>query len=160
MISTTGQYALRAMTRLAQGAVGQYLQAEDLGRDLEIPPKYLSKVLQTLARQGLLAAHRGRRGGYRLDRPAHTVTLYEILAAVAPMDRYNACILGHKVCSDDNPCPIHKAWQEARDQVLSLLRKTSLADLTVHAGELAAAGVPAAPPPVQEQAAASAIGAE
>ena len=154
MISLTGQYALRAMTRLAQGAPGQYLRADELGHDLGLPPKYLSKVLQTLARHGLLAAHRGRRGGYRLDRPSDAVTLYEILAAVEPMDRYHACILGHKVCSDQDPCPIHEAWREARDQVISLLKKTSLADLTLHAGELAHAD---APPPVQEQAAASAI---
>jgi len=109
-----------------------YSRAQELGRNLGLPPLYLSKVMQQLARAGLLSAQRGRRGGYRLARDPEKIKLYEILAAVEPVARYEACILGHKECSDEAACPMHAAWKEARGKVLSLLKETPLSDLAEH----------------------------
>lgn len=129
MITLTGEYALRAMAHLAQRPPGQFALAQDVGRELGIPPNYMGKVLQTLARQGLLESQRGRRGGFRLSRPAQDLRLFEILAAVEPMGRYETCILGCKRCCDETACPIHHTWKEARDRVLEMFRKTSLTKL-------------------------------
>jgi Rrf2 family protein len=120
------------MGALAQRPIDQYSRAQELGRDLGLPPLYLSKVMQQLARAGLLSAQRGRRGGYRLARDPEKIKLYEILSAVEPVARYESCILGHKDCSDETACPIHEAWVNARGKVLSLLKKTPLSDLAVH----------------------------
>lgn len=136
MITTTGEYALRAMARMAQLPAGQYVLARDLGRELGIPPNYLSKVLQSLARHGLLESQRGRNGGFRLDRPPREVMLYEILASVEFMGRYETCVLGHKECRDSDACPIHDAWKEARNKVLNLFRKTPLSKLVASQGKL------------------------
>lgn len=132
MLTATGQYALRAMGALAQLPLERYARAQELGRELGLPPLYLSKVMQQLARAGLLSAQRGRRGGYRLARDPSKIKLYEILAAVEPVARYEACILGHRECCDDTACPIHDAWVAARGKVLSLLRKTPLTRLAAH----------------------------
>lgn len=132
MLTATGQYALRAMGALAQRPLESYSRAQELGRDLGLPPLYLSKVMQQLARAGLLSAQRGRRGGYRLARDPDRIRLYEVLAAVEPVARYEACILGHKECCDETPCPMHHAWKEARGKVLDLLKQTPLSDLAEH----------------------------
>lgn len=132
MLTATGQYALRAMGALAQRPMEDYSRAQELGRNLGLPPLYLSKVMQQLARAGLLSAQRGRRGGYRLARDPAKIKLYEILAAVEPVARYEACILGHKECNDEAACPMHTAWKEARDKVLNLLKQTPLSDLAEH----------------------------
>lgn len=129
MLTATGQYALRAMGALAQRPLEQYSRAQELGRELGLPPLYLSKVMQQLARAGLLSAQRGRRGGYRLARDPANIHLYDILSAVEPVARYEACILGHKECSDETACAIHKAWKSARSRVLNLLKTTPLSDL-------------------------------
>jgi len=132
MLTATGQYALRAMGALAQRPLNAYSRAQELGRDLGLPPLYLSKVMQQLARAGLLTAQRGRRGGYRLAREPQKIRLYEILAAVEPVARYESCILGHRECSDSTSCPVHDAWVSARSKVLNLFQRTPLSDLAAN----------------------------
>ena len=129
MITTTGEYALRAMARIAQHPARQYALARDLGKELDIPGNYLSKVLQSLARAGLLDSQRGRNGGFRLARAPQDIKLFDILSAVEPMQRYETCILGHKECRDSDACPIHFMWKKARDKVLRLFRTTPLTKL-------------------------------
>lgn len=132
MITTTGEYALRAMAYMAELPRGQYVLARQMGKELGIPPNYLSKVLQSLTRQGLLESMRGRNGGFRMDRPAKDICLFEVLAAVEPMRRYETCILGQKRCCDETACPIHFTWKEARGKVLSMFKKTPLTMLQEH----------------------------
>jgi Rrf2 family protein len=143
MLTATGQYALRAMGALAQRPLETYSRAQELGRDLGMPPLYLSKVMQQLARAGLLLAKRGRQGGYRLAREPQKIRLYEILAAVEPVARYESCILGHRECCETTACPVHEAWVSARSRVLSLLQKTPLSDLAVTKEVLQAEGAAA-----------------
>jgi len=134
MITTTGEYALRAMAYMARLEQGKYVLAKDMGRELGIPPNYLSKVLQALTRQGLLESMRGRNGGFRMDREPAEIYLFEILAAVEPMRRYETCILGEKKCCDETACPIHFTWKEARGKVLSMFQKTPLTMLIENPG--------------------------
>jgi len=120
------------MAYLAQLPEGKYALAKDMGRELGIPPNYLGKVLQALAREGLLVSLRGRNGGFRMDRKPDEICLFDILSAVEPMKRYETCILGHKKCSDETACPIHYTWKEARDRVVNMFRKTQLTRLLEH----------------------------
>lgn len=82
MLSQTAEYALRAAAAIA--AVHPAAPTHDqLAADTGIPPQYLYKVLQILARAGLLRAARGRNGGYALARPPHTITWLDILRAAS-----------------------------------------------------------------------------
>lgn len=132
MITTTGEYALRAMAYIAALPKDEYVLARNIGQELSIPPNYLSKVLQSLARVGLLDSQRGRNGGFRMAKPATKIKLYDILSAVEPVGRYETCILGNKICEDATACPIHFAWKEARGKVLKLFQTTPLTKLMEH----------------------------
>lgn len=136
MITVTGEYALRAMAGIARHPQGTYVLAKDLSQSLDIPPNYLSKVLQLLARAGLLESTRGRNGGFRMSRKPTTIFLYDILAAVEPMKRYEICILGNKECSDATACPIHHTWKEARGRVMTMFRQTPLTKLVEHQSDI------------------------
>jgi Rrf2 family protein len=70
--SASTTHALRAMAWLAAHTDGEAMLGRDLARKLKIPPDYLSKVLATLARSGVLTASRGAKGGYRLARAAES----------------------------------------------------------------------------------------
>ena len=70
MISTTSEYALRALARLALLSNGSTMLARDLAEDAGIPRNYLSKVLLALRNAGILDSTRGSGGGYRLRKPA------------------------------------------------------------------------------------------
>ena len=128
MLSQTGLYALQAVLHLAERGEGAQATAAVMARVLGIPGTYLAKVLQRLAREGILDATRGSRGGYRLAVDPARLT---VATAVAPFQELRAretCLLGG-VCDLDHPCSAHarrSAWNAA---ALEILEHTTLADL-------------------------------
>ena len=128
-MSTTAQYALRALHGLAKKPVGQTVLGRDLAEQTGVPASYLSKILLTLNRAHLVEATRGTGGGYRLARSAEEIFLIDIIDPVDDVSRLNGCVMGLEECCDENPCSMHDWWQQVRDDYLEMLRSTSLADV-------------------------------
>jgi Rrf2 family protein len=128
MISTTGEYALRASVFLAQyeGAPQTTVQ---IAEATQIPRGYLSKVMQSLVRADLVNSQRGLHGGFVLARPASQITVLDILAAVdAAPERITKCPLGLK--GHTSLCPVHRLMDEAIAQVEKAFRSADLAALS------------------------------
>jgi Rrf2 family protein len=89
-LSAKVDYAVRAAVALAaaqiSGGPGQRAmsRAEDLVRDLAIPPRYLGNILSELRRAGLVTSQRGSTGGYLLARRAGSVMVGDVVRAVDP----------------------------------------------------------------------------
>jgi len=86
-VSQTAEYALRAVVQLAQHR-GESLTTQQLSDATGVPASYLSKVLQPLARSGLISAQRGMHGGYSLQRDPAQISVLEIIECVAPHSRH------------------------------------------------------------------------
>ncbi len=128
----SGKYAIRAMTRLAlhDSATTPMTAAAIAKAEANIPPAYLAKILQDLARLGLLQSVRGRGGGFRLSRSPEKIRVIEVLNAVEDLaSRAQQCILALDHCSDLNPCPLHEAWKQFRASSLTYLHTLTVADL-------------------------------
>ena len=69
MIPLTAEYALRAIVWLASHA-DQTQTSEQIATATQVPPRYLYKVLQSLAQAGLIHSQPGPRGGYVVIRTA------------------------------------------------------------------------------------------
>lgn len=87
MLSQTTEYALRAMTCLAQSS-DQLMPTPVLADLADVPPNYLAKVLQQLASADLIVGRRGVGGGYRLARPAAEIRMIDIVNAVGSVRRF------------------------------------------------------------------------
>lgn len=129
MISRSSEYAIRALTYMAQQEAGAFHLAQEMARELSIPPAFLGKVLQPLVARGILASQRGRGGGFRLEKPAEAVYLAEIIATQEDLERSRRCVLGQDECSNEHACPLHEEWRARTDSFLERLACTSLADL-------------------------------
>lgn len=57
----------------------------------ELPPAYLNKQLQALARAGILTSTSGPRGGFQLARPPAEVSLLDIVAAIEGPEELFRC---------------------------------------------------------------------
>ena len=110
--------------------------------EANVPRKFLELILADLRDAGLLHSHRGKMGGYVLARPAHLISLGEIirviegpLALVPCVSRtaYRPC----RDCKSEADCAIRHAMARVRDETARILDGTSLADAT--AVEMAAA---------------------
>ena len=67
-LSKKADYALMAMKHLAMRPDAPSASAREIAEQYDIPIELMAKVLQRLARRGLLTSHQGTRGGYRLGR--------------------------------------------------------------------------------------------
>ncbi len=90
MLSQTVEYALRAVVYLA-GQGGEPQTNEQISTATKVPSAYLSKVLQSLGRAGVLQAQRGVRGGFSLLRAPAKLTILEVVNAVDPIQRIRTC---------------------------------------------------------------------
>jgi Rrf2 family protein len=128
--STSGEYAIRAMVALATHEPGRRVLARDLAKSEHIPAPFLGKILQTLARAGLVTSTKGPGGGFSLGRAAADITLFDIYAAIDGERHLSACAVGLARCSDEAPCPLHDRWKPIREAIRRYLTTTSLADMT------------------------------
>lgn len=126
--SVATSYALRALSALPEE--GGFFLAKDLADYLGLPGPFLSKILQALAQAGLLQSVRGPRGGYRLGRPAHRITVRQVVNAMDGGSAAGGCPLGFVNCGHDHaPCPFHGVWCELKDRLDRTLDTVTIADL-------------------------------
>jgi len=127
MISQTAEYALRAMLCLAtRNGVASGTSA--IAESTRVPAGYLSKVLQALARRGLVISTSGRHGGFRLARSATEVSVLDVIQAVAPFGRIHKCPLG--IGSHDGQlCPLHRRLDEAMESFEKAFAVVTIAEL-------------------------------
>jgi Rrf2 family protein len=129
LISKTDQYALRAVLCLAQQPEGSTLGAAHIASRLGLPANYLSKILHSLARAGVLVSERGPRGGFRLARPAKELSLAEVIEPFNSLVQRRSCLLGREECSENSPCRLHTRWKSASDPIIEFFTRTAIADL-------------------------------
>jgi Rrf2 family protein len=127
MLSTTSQYALRALSYLAAQS-GEAVLGRELAESVEIPANYLSKVLLTLRNAGLVATARGSGGGYRLGKPAEEIHLIDVVELFEETSRTRpSCFLGRtRACSETTPCNAHSPWRSLQTAYLKFLISTPL----------------------------------
>ena len=127
MFSLTIEYAMRAMVALASGD-GRSMTTRQIAETMKVPQSYLSKVLQALARAGLVYSTRGLKGGFVLARGPEDLNMMEILNAVSPYKRIETCPLdlsGHS----SELCPLHRRLDQAMAMVQEAFEGTTLAEI-------------------------------
>ena len=127
MISQTAEYALRAVVHLARfGDAGQ--TTRQIADATSVPMAYLSKVVQSLVRAGIVASRRGIGGGCVLVRPPGALTIFEIIEAVEPIQRIRCCPLGLEEHREEL-CPLHQRLDDAMAYVEASFKATTVDEI-------------------------------
>src|SRR5436190_23929760 len=95
MFSQTVEYALRAVVYLAYESPDARTTAQ-IAAATKVPKDYLSKILQGLAREGIVRTQRGVGGGVSLAKTPDELTILDVVKAVEPesVKRTTTCPLG------------------------------------------------------------------
>jgi Rrf2 family protein len=136
ILSQTAVYALKAVLYLAEAEGEELARVEDIAKALNVPRNYLSKILHTLARAGLLSSTRGPRGGFRLGVDASKLTLQRVIDPFDEVVGRSGCLLGRPRCSDANPCAAHARWKDLSASVKTFFSETTVEDLSKHGASL------------------------
>ena len=137
MLSSTAEYALRAVLYVAQHATEAPVRVAQVASALKLPQNYLSKILHELTRSGVLVSTRGKHGGFRLARPADHLSLHAIVNRFDRIEARRTCLLAAKSCADRHACAVHWRWKAISEQVVRFFRDTTVAEL------LSGTGIPA-----------------
>jgi len=129
MFSLQTEYALRALTHLAEKPAGSLLLNREISQELNLPAAFMHKVMKQLVDAKLLESTRGKKGGFRLTRGADRIMIFDISSLFDNLDVRDNCVLGQEICSDEVPCPLHKAWKKIMMDFLAAIRTTSLAQM-------------------------------
>jgi Rrf2 family protein len=129
VLSQTAEYALRAVLYMAGRQEATAVPVAEMAGALAVPEKYLARVLAALRKNGTLRSTRGARGGFRLARPAGSVTLLEVVAPFEPVGEARPCLLRGRACGSGGRCSAHDVWQGVGAGVRGFFERTTVADM-------------------------------
>ncbi|MER5808513.1 Rrf2 family transcriptional regulator [Streptomyces sp. NPDC002033] len=102
----------------------------------DVSPSYLAKQMQALSRAGLVTSVQGKTGGYALTRPAHEITVLDVVQAVDGADPAFVCTeirqrgpLGAAPEDCTKRCGIARVMGAAEAAWRASLRGVTIADL-------------------------------
>jgi Rrf2 family protein len=134
MLSQASGYATMALGYVAS-AGGKPVLVRKIAEACEIPAPYLSKIINNLARAGLVTTQRGIGGGVTLSREATTISLFDLCAALDDPILDQRCMLGVAQCSDARACPAHEFSVSLRARQLAFLQSKTVADIAAFENE-------------------------
>ena len=131
-LSKKADYALMAMKHLAvkTETAASSTSAREIAEQYDIPIELMAKVLQRLARSGLLTSHQGTRGGYTLARPTAAISVADIIQAIDGPLTVTACSTEDEQCEQFTKCNVRDPLWRIKDRILAALSTCSLAEIT------------------------------
>lgn len=128
-LNTKGRYAVTALADIAKHGGDDAVALSVLAERQQLPLAYLEQIFMSLRRSGLVESARGRSGGYRLTKPADTISVADILRAVEEETRMTSCRDGKTPCRGDKPCLTHSLWTALGEEIDGFLSRVSLQDV-------------------------------
>ncbi len=132
MFSQTVEYALRAVVYLAYEAP-EARTTEQIHQATQVKRAYLAKILQSLAKKGIVTTQRGVGGGVALAKKPHELTLLDVVNAVEPLPRIKTCPLGIAT-HGTRLCPLHRRIDKALASIEREFASTTLAEILAEPG--------------------------
>ena len=139
-ISKLTDYGIVLLARFAELESAETQSAREMAEASALPFPVVGKVLKILTQEGILASHRGAKGGYALARPATEISVAEIIAALEGPIALTECSAGPGHCEQEAFCGVRAPWQRINREIQNTLRTVTL-DQLAHT-----AGVPVLPP--------------
>ncbi|MGD0917574.1 MAG: Rrf2 family transcriptional regulator [Thermodesulfobacteriota bacterium] len=128
-ITRSEEYGLRGLLFLAMQPPDRVALISEISRDQKIPEPFLAKIFQRLSKAGLLRSVRGAKGGFSLGKPAHEITMREIVEAIEGPIALNRCLQRHGQCEEEEICPLHQVWEKVQERFVEVLDQTTMEDL-------------------------------
>ena len=130
-ITRRTDYATRAVLVLCMAAPDELLNVEDIAQRTAMPISVAKQVMNQMRSSGLVRSERGPSGGYRLNHSPANITLERVVrlfqGQLAPIQ----CATRHapEACPMTPGCALQSVWTEVRDATITILSRTTFADL-------------------------------
>lgn len=128
-LSKKSDYALIALKHLTVNADKGSFSASDIAEAYGISAPLMAKVLQKLARVGIVTARHGSTGGYTLARDARLITALEAIDAIDGPLSLTSCVTHHGDCEQSRTCNIKEPLRRVNNTILAVLNKVTISEM-------------------------------
>lgn len=130
MLSYTCKTAIKSVIYLAlKSELGERAGIKEVAEHINASEHTVGKILQTLARHGLINSVKGPSGGFSINKAQQNQPISNIVETIEGKQVFKECGLGLSKCSALHPCPIHDEYKMARDMIEKLFREKKVKDL-------------------------------
>lgn len=134
--SKKADYGLMALQYMASVQFGnvtrtRIVNTKEIAEEHNIPLELLAKVLQVLAKSGIVESHNGPKGGYLLAREASAITIAQVLEAIEGPLGITDCSHDKDTspCSQLERCSIRTPLLKVQDSIYQLLNSMTVDDM-------------------------------
>jgi Rrf2 family protein len=132
-LTRAADYAVRVMVHLATLPPEKRAFLPDLAMSTATPESFLSKVMQALARAGLITSRRGKAGGFAILERGREATMREVIEAIDGPICLNVCMNGGRDCERKSWCPAHPVWARAQRAMTDVLMSVTVSAMALKA---------------------------
>ncbi len=127
MLSNASKYAIRTVLFLAKNSsLKKKFGSKQIAESLDIPYRFIAKLLQKLVKADIITSVKGPGGGYYTNQNNLNHNLLDVLTLFEKHDIFSDCFLGLPVCGDENPCPVHDIVSVFKMELLERFENRSI----------------------------------
>jgi len=128
-LSNTSKYTIRILLYMANHVDGSLVSAKELSEKLNIPYKFLTKIMTELVKVGFVESIRGREGGFKFLRKVSEITIGDILALYNDDLKDTECVLGIDSCNAKQKCALHDKWVKPKAQLQKMFKESTIENM-------------------------------
>lgn len=138
-ITTEAEYGLICALHLARRFGDGPVTGREIATREKLPGDYVEQIMLKLRRVGIVRSTRGARGGYQLARPAHEISVRDVIAA-SENSSFDVHCESHPVetsrCDASHDCSIRPVWVLLQRRIDEVLDSVRLSDLLMQEREV------------------------
>ncbi len=124
-LSNSSQYAIRILTYMTIQNES-LINATLLSQKLQIPYKFLTKIMTALVKADLVESSRGKEGGFKLKKSSSDIKIDDILNIFHDTVKKEECLLGIGQCDTQCRCALHDQWMKPKLLLQKMFRESNL----------------------------------
>jgi Rrf2 family protein len=135
LITREIDYAVRALKSLAENGSDK-VPVTDLVEELRITRPMLRKIMQELAKNGVVTSYKGNNGGFRLNKRPEDIYLIDIIEVFQGRFSMNECVLNKEICPNRGDCILKSKIEDIEADVKRKLESINLESLMDKKGDI------------------------
>ena len=133
-LSKKADYGLIALRHLATHQGGEAVSATEIAEECGISTPLMAKILQKLARKGLVLARHGSSGGYQLARDPASISALEVIDAIDGPLFITSCVTSRGECGHTHTCTVREPLRRVNETILQVLGALTISEMANHPG--------------------------
>jgi FeS assembly SUF system regulator len=128
-ITKEADYGIMMLAHITDQPFGMVHTAKHVASACGLSVPMVSKILRSLAKEGILTSHRGATGGYSFDRSANTISVAEVIRAIEGPISLVQCGSDPGVCEQESCCPTRVSWARISFEIEKALEKVPISGM-------------------------------